>query len=277
MITDSILRGMRKLSGGDAMRHNDDRAMGGVVFSVELELAIDRPALHRQQRLDRLSGELIGLFERHQLPATWAVADPARSAATAAIAASALRHEVAVLGESSWLGRGAGRLRIERELARRIGGARQAGIAVSTLLLRNVSEPLDLDLLLEQQISAVSYSGMASPPSQRSGDRHFGVWHAPAAWRLPLAPHWWQPVRWQAARRLWQASRRQRIEHVAIDGDALVDQGERGLAQIAAIVKLAAKLRAERKLSVRTLAEIAAENLSHRFPQPAKSVLASAA
>ncbi|MEX2026709.1 MAG: hypothetical protein WEH44_05400 [Pirellulaceae bacterium] len=182
-----------------------------------------------------------------------------------------------MLGESSWLGRGAGRIRIERELARRVGGARQAGIAVTTLLLRNVSDPLDLDLLLGQQISAVSYSGGVSLSCQRSGGRHFGVWHAPAAWRLPLAPGWWQPVRWQAARRLWQATRRQRIEHVAIDGDALVDQGERGLAQIAAIVELAARLRADRKLSVRTLAEIATENLAQRFPQPAKSVLASAA
>ncbi len=253
-------------------------AAGGAVFSVELELAIDRPAIDRQQRLDRLAGELIRLFELNQLPATWAVADPVRSAATYAIGASSRRHEFAVLGESSWLGRGAGRLRIERELARRVGGARQAGIEVSTLVLRNVAEPLDLDLLLDQQISAISYSaGEVLPSSQRSVEPHYGVWQAPIAWRLPLAPCWWQPAPWQAARRLRQAIRLSRIEHVAIDGDALVDQGECGLAQIAGVLSLAARLQTEGKLPVYTLGEIASANLSHRFPEPSRSVLCPAA
>jgi hypothetical protein len=264
--------------GGDVMRRNDLAAAGRVVFSVELELAIGRSTVARQQQMDHLTGKLLSLFEEHRLPATWAVADPAHSAATGGIAASRLAHEVAVLGEPSWLGPGAGRLRIERELSRRVGGAREMGISVSTLVLREVAAPLDLSLLLEQQISAVSYpAGRSAQASAIPAELRFGVWQAPAAWRLPLAPCWWQPLGWQVAGRLRQASRTEHLLHVAVDGDALVDQGDQGLAQIASVASYAVRCRTAGMLTIGTMAEFAAENLAQRFPQPAKSLLAPAA
>jgi hypothetical protein len=260
------------------MRRADVRESGIVVFSAELELAIDRPSLDRQQRLDHLTGELLELFQQHRLPATWAVADPARSAATPSLLAGDIEHEIAVLGERSWIGRGAGRARVERELSRRFGGARKAGMQVSTLVLRNVPQPVDLDLLLAHDIAAVSYPaspGAAVGPS--AGTLRFGVWHAPIAWRLPLAPCWWLPVGWQGACRVRDAAARRRLLHVAIDGDALVDRADVGLDQVRTIVSQVGRLRDERKIIVRTLGELASENLAHRSAQPAKSLLAPAA
>ncbi len=259
------------------MRRSDQPAGGTVVFSVELELAIDRPARDRQQRMDHVTGELLELFQQQRLPATWAVADPARSAARSGILASTPGHEIAVLGERSWLGRGAGPLRIERELSRRVEGARQVGIPVATLILRNVSEPLDLDLLLAHQIAAVSYPPNSVAAIGPSSGPRFGVWHAPQAWRLPRTPRWWLPLGWQAAGKLREVIRQQRILHVAIDGDALVDSDQAGLAQVSTIVGQVARLRQQGKLKVRTLAQLGAANLAHRFPQPAKSLLAPAA
>ena len=259
------------------MRRND-QAAGRIVFSVELELAIDRNSVLRQQNLDHITRRLLSLFEQHGLKATWAVADPAHSAATAAITASPLGHEVAVLGEACWLGPGAGRPRMSRELARRVGGARQRGIAVSTLILRDVTAPLDLGLIRDQHISAISYpsNSFSLAGSIPHGPRS-GVWHAPAAWRMPLAPCWWQPFGWQLARRLGQASRAERIIHIAIDGNALVDQQERGLAQVAATIEQAARLHRAGKLAVGSMSSHAAEQRSHYTAQSAKSLLSPAA
>ena len=252
-----------------------DGAAGRFVLSVELELALDRSTIARQQQLEHISRRLLSLFERHELRATWGVADPAHSAATAAILAGPVPHEVAVLGEDSWLGPGAGRSRIERELARRIGGARQRGIAVTTLLVRDVAGPLDLGLLLDQQISAVASSTQWMPAG--SCGLRFGVWQAPSAWRLPATACWWRPIGWQVARLVRQARGQERIVHLAIDGDALVDQGDRGLAQVAGVMEQIARLRSAGTVAVSTMAEYAAENLAHRFPQSAKSLLSPAA
>jgi hypothetical protein len=260
------------------MRRADARESGIVVFSAELELAIDRPSLDRQQRLDHLTGELSDLFRRHRLPATWAVADPARSAATPCLLAGDIVHEIAVLGERSWIGRGAGRMRVERELSRRFGGARKADLHVSTLILRNVSQPVDLDLLLAHDIAAVSYpDNSTAAVGSSAGMLRFGVWRAPLAWRLPLEPCWWRPAGWQAARRLRDAIARRGLLHVAIDGDALVDREKTGMDHVRTIVKMVARLRNDGMIVVRTLQELALENLANRSAQPAKSVLAPAA
>jgi hypothetical protein len=260
------------------MLRTDKPDAGQVVFSIELELAIHRPSLDRQQRLDHLARDLLGLFEQHAIPATWAVADPARSAASAAIRSSTGKHEIAVLGDRSWIGPGAGRLRIERELSRRFEGARRMGMPAMTLVLRNVIEPLDLGLLLAHQIRTVSYRGdFGGWQAPAAGGLRFGVWHAPAAWRLPMASRWWSPVRRQARRMLREANCQRRTLHVAIDGDALVDQQEAGLAQVRAVVEEVARLHAQGGILLATLGEVGAAELAFRSAQPSRSLLKPAA
>ena len=74
-----------------------------VVFSIDLELEIERQSWDRQDRLAEIGSELLRLLDRHQIPATWGVADPSLSAATESILASSTPHEVAVLGDRSFL------------------------------------------------------------------------------------------------------------------------------------------------------------------------------
>jgi hypothetical protein len=64
---------------------------------------------------------------------------------------------------------------------------------------------------------------------------------------------------------------------VAIDGDALVDREKTGMDHVRTIVKMVARLRNDGMIVVRTLQELALENLANRSAQPAKSVLAPAA
>jgi hypothetical protein len=251
-------------------------AVKTVTISIELELEIGRQSDDRQCRLDDLAGELMALFDKHQLAGTWAVADPAHSAAAPAILASPVGHELAVLGDAAWLGPGVSRQRMERELARRFDGARQSGVNVSTLLLRNVREPLDLELLLSSGVTAVAYWPAAPADESDRPSPRYGLWHAPPAWRLPAASRW-LPAAWIIARRLRQPHRRTELLHVAIDSAALVERGESALAQIRCLMSQLARGREAGMWQVRTLQSLAAEALGERKSQPMRSILKPAA
>jgi hypothetical protein len=107
---------------------------GRLLLSIDLELDFPQRGRADLNRLDAATSALLALCERCQLAATWAVADPAYSAATDLIRAASPRNEVAVLGDQSWVGPGAGRQRFSRELARRFDSARAAGIDATTLV-----------------------------------------------------------------------------------------------------------------------------------------------
>ena len=77
---------------------------------------------------------MIALAESQRLPMTWAVSDPAHSAATSLILQSAIDHELAILGDANWIGPTAGRTRFARELVRRVSQARATGLEVTSLV-----------------------------------------------------------------------------------------------------------------------------------------------
>src|SRR5690242_18589445 len=70
------------------------RVVSGLMLTVDLELEVGKVAPVDNERLEAATAGLISLCERHALPATWAVADPARSAATESIRQSWLSHEL---------------------------------------------------------------------------------------------------------------------------------------------------------------------------------------
>src|SRR3972149_5892376 len=110
--------------------------VGYVHMTVEAEPTdVDRN-LARHRGLAQVTEQLLEMFDRHRLPATWAVGDPAHSAAAGLVAASETKHGLALLGDRYWIGKTAGRTRFARELARRASQARTAGIEVVTLLPR---------------------------------------------------------------------------------------------------------------------------------------------
>ena len=137
---------------------------GSLVISIDLELAPrQRMRLDDQRRLASTTDSLIEALRDCRLAATWAVADPAVSAATEVIRAAAENnnaendnaHDIAVLGDHTWIGPQAGRTRFARELSRRVLRAQVAGIGVSTLGVRDAVLSDHLDLLVQHGIPAV--------------------------------------------------------------------------------------------------------------------------
>src|SRR5688572_29258321 len=86
-----------------------------LLITVQLDPIADGSGLEHKKELAGVTKQLIDLMDIHGMPATWAVSDPAHSAATSRILRSAVPHELAILGDANWLGQEAGRTRFARE------------------------------------------------------------------------------------------------------------------------------------------------------------------
>jgi hypothetical protein len=202
------------------------------------------------------------------------------SAATESILAAGCGHEIAVLGDQAWLGPGCGRVRLDRELARRFSAPRKAGIPVRTLALRNVEQLVDLDLLIDHGVKAVCEPAAASPALIRKLGQppiRFGMWQPPAAWRLPTQGSWWSPVAWQIRREIKRAIRQRTRLHLRLDALRLVDAPDGAMDLVAATVRYMAVKRDAGQIAIETIGHLAERALEQRASIPSRSILRPAA
>lgn len=252
---------------------------GSLVFSIDLELDIEHRVPGDERRLDALSNRLIQLFQRHQAPATWAVADPARSMATDAILAARAPHEIAVLGDRTWIGAAAGRSRSARELARRFDGAREAGIDVSTLALRQTNVGEHHDLLVRHQISTVRCAPNASGGGAvRPEMLRFSVWQMPVSLRMPIKSRWFGAAASSLTVRhlIQQAIATSRVAHLAIDAPQMLVAENATLQVVERALRFAQRLRDAGSLEITTLREQVRRTAQPRQSAPAHSILRAA-
>jgi hypothetical protein len=253
--------------------------LGTVVLSIDLELDLEHYEDPLQRRLDEVRSQLVAMTRAASIPATWAVADPMLSAASESILASGCGHEIAVLGDRAWLGPGCGRVRLARELARRFSVPRKAGVSVSTLILRNVDQVIDLDLLIEHGVTAVcgpsvdgaAASKMALPPIR------FGLWQPPVARKLLPRQDWWIPAAWSIRRDIKRAIRRRTLLHLRLDALRLIDAPPSALEVVESMLRYMAAKRDAGQLQVETIGHLATKALDDRASIPSRSILRPAA
>ena len=257
-----------------------EKAQGVLAISIDLELDVDHASLVRQRKLDELTGHLLERLDSHQIAATIAVADPMHSAATEAITGAKQPHEVAVLADATWAGRGTGRERLARELDRRVGSAQRAGIAVSTLALRGTEFDEHYDLLPKNSITALR----AEATTQRHGrvaqphSLRFGVWQMPVSYRIPGRKCWWFGGEAGYVRRLiGRVASQHELMHLSIDGAKLIDCDASGLGTIDLVLAAVARLRERGQLTTRTIQEVALRLSPPKEKAPLHSILRPAA
>jgi hypothetical protein len=256
---------------------------GYFLLSVHLDPIADGHNLQHDAELASITRQLLDLADSHRLPVTWAVSDPAFSAATRRILLSDVDHELAILGDANWLGPTAGRTRFARELARRITQSRGAGIHVKTLVPRVASVGRHIDLVVKQQITAIS--GVTPTPGsswQTTLPRsiHYGVWELPISGCLPVETGRFRPIAWSHWR-IWRRIRRAMVAtstyHLVIDAPALAAQGSSTVKSIGRLMRRIADWRVRGLVAVETLG-MAADRLSAVPVQsPQRSILRRAA
>ena len=255
------------------------RADGGVAvsLSIDLELAIGRQTSLGQQRLEGVTACLVELLDNEGISATWGVSNPPLSAARDVILTARSTQEVAVLGERFWLGDGTSPSRLAQEFERRFEGARRAGLDVTTLMLRQTAEHLDLNLLLGHGITAVRGPAVSasSDGSNRSRAMRYGIWQVTSPILVPLSGSWWQPEPWAFQQRLKKAARDEMPLHLVLDAGRMAELSDLGLPAVAALVRKFGQMQESQQLRFVTLGELARRNLSRRASQPSRSVLAA--
>jgi hypothetical protein len=253
--------------------------VGHVHLTVEAEPTdIDRN-LDRHRGLASVTEQLFQMLNRHKLPATWAVGDPANSAVAALVAGSETRHGLAVLGDRHWIGKTAGRTRFARELARRVTQARRAGIEVVTFVPRVAPVTEHIDLVVKSGIQAVvdsQQNANARPTRPSPRALHYGVWEFSATNRLPLRSSWLPGSNWKLARNLRRAGKDAATIHLVIDVPAIEVAGYTATQRVEWIMRRVAKLRDRGVLQVETLGTAAARLSDLPAAKPQRSILRQA-
>lgn len=240
--------------------------------AADLDLATGRA-------LDQLGERLAALFAALELPATLAVADPATSRIER-FSSSPMKHEMAILGNASWMSRDVPPSRFARELSRRIDAGRAAGHSISTLVVN--SPALDhAGLAARHGITAVRQprtDKSTAGRGLRSRALQFGLWSFPVTITLP------------GVSRLWPGGGGGRAARAAIDQtiaqaglSQLVIEAPRMAAKsgryrvLERVLQYVNRHRDQGRLEVLTISAMAARLSSQRQGQPSRSILQSAA
>ena len=254
--------------------------VGQVLFTVQIDPLDGEFNIERHRGLADLTRRLVDLFSANRLSATWAAGNPAKCAATSAVLRSTVDHELAILGNSGWIGPTVGRTRFAQELARRVGLAGSAGVSVTSLVPRVASIKEHVDLVLKQGISAVAGLGeLPRTTMKQTVPRalHYGLWELPVTQRLPLPPSWMPGAARSLLRRMRSAAQEAETFHVVIDAATVEREAGRGEATIAKIVRGVAELRNRGLVRVETLTTAAARLASVPTVAPQRSILRHAA
>lgn len=195
------------------------QSTGTGVFGLSIDLK-EQSATSLQAELS----QLLKTLQRLQIPATFATPSPGCDGVFEELRGETLRHELAILADTSWVGPQVGRTHFARELARRVEIAQARKAAVRTIAVSDSDLSTNLDLLVKHRISVVRsplYTGF-QPQSLR-----FGVWQAPVSFTLPLKGRWqFGGAEWAINRALSRASRSQGLVHLVVDLATLREQAE---------------------------------------------------
>jgi hypothetical protein len=254
--------------------------IANVLVTVELDPIADSHCMEQLPGLADLTKNLVECFDTHRLPVTWAVNDPAHSAATSLVIRSAISHELAILGDPNWLGPTAGRTRFARELARRVSQARAAGIDLRSLVPRVESVKRHIDLVIKQHITAVAGVGLPPHVAYRypiPHALHYGVWEIPVTDRLPRRSLWFFEGGWSVLRKIRRAARDTATFHLLIDAPALQQEGRRAQHSVTWLAGRIARLRDRGLIRLETLAGATSRLSDTPAATPQRSILRRAA
>ena len=261
-----------------------------LVISVDVELSrvacVDSDQAQHVSLVDHRSRveslqQLLQVFDQAQVPVTWGFSDPARSQFIPALVNGTGRHEVALLGDMSWISPEAGRRGLCQQLVQRISMAQQAGVELSTLALYDGQLSADYDLLAKQQISMVRHPRSKSQSRKQASRRRslrYGLWEAPAALSLsPTSLPVCRPPGRMINRLMRRMVRHGGVGHLLLDLTGEQDVTTRGLKLVNRILQAISKYQRSTQLQICTLRDLASQWQPSQQSVTARSLLKIAA
>jgi len=223
---------------------------------------------------DTLARKLFHMVESRHLPASWVPMVPQRFSLRDKLAVSNSRHDLALVGDSTWIGKTAGRTRFARELAARVDATRAANIHVAAIALRDAELDDHLDLLVKHRVGMIR--------GQRRGDTRlqpqsvrFGVWYSPISAVLPQPQDWsWFGTKWSVRQIVRRAIRDGGVAHVVVDAARM--DGPAALNDMELVLAHLQRQRDKGVLAVTSLSGLAASLVRKPNGRKAKSILHAA-
>ncbi len=240
------------------------QSTGSGVFGLSIDLQ-NGSAGSRQAEL----AQLLKTLQRLQIPATFSTPSPGCDGLVERLRAESLRHELAILADSTWTGPGVGRTQFARELARRVETAKAHRASFRTIAVTDTELTTNLDLLVKHRISVVRspLNTGFQPQSLR-----YGVWQAPVSFTLPSKGRWaFGGTEWAINRSLSRAARAQGLVHLVVELATLVDQNE--MASLERILTTVQRRRNKGLIAVVTMQGLVARLAPQRQAASAQSVL----
>jgi len=261
-----------------------------LVVSVDVELtrmnAAEATQLDSISLVDHRSRiaslqQLVQMFQQAEVPATWGFSNPVNSQVVPELVGETGMHEVALLGDASWISLEKGRRGFCQQLVQRLADARQAGCELSTLALYDGAVQEDFDLLAKHQISMVRQvrkrqrTGKDSP---RHRTLRYGLWEAPQATMVsPLTKGWIGQSKRIVNKVIRRTIRQGGMGHLALDMTAGQYDSARGRKFVAQVLETLNQHRRSDQLEVCTLRDVAARWQPAQQHVTARSLLRVAA
>lgn len=188
--------------------------IGTVVLSID----VPSESVSGGRLNDTFARELFHMVESRHLAASWVPLAPKQFSLRDQLAAHNTRHDLALVGDPSWIGKGAGRTRFARELSTRVEAARSANINVAAIALYDTHLDDHLDLLVKHRIGMIRGQRRGGASLQPQSVR-FGVWYSPVSVVLPQTNEWsWFGTKWSLRQTIRRAIGAAGVAHVVIDG-----------------------------------------------------------
>ncbi len=254
------------------------RDRGVLVVTVDVPLAADTAA--SEQRVLETVDWLRNLLDRLQLPSTWGFSDARLPTAGPFASGASGLHELAVMGDRTWLGREAGRKRFARGLGERVAAARTAGAPATTLFAGHAICRDHIDLLIKRGFSAVR--GALDPdPVVRAGPAPacYGLWLFPTSPPLPRGNDRFTMWAWS----IWQnwclvrLADRGGYAQWALDIGRLVSADVAARDAVERVLTAAERLRSRDRLRVHNMTGWVERHRAVRLYPPSQSILRRAA
>jgi len=220
------------------------------------------------------------LLHKHELPATWAMTEPFGSQAER-LARESVGHEIAILGDGSWIGHAAGRGRFSQKLADRLERALATGIQVTSLVVVRGTVGDQAELAAKLGITAVRQALSDHKPGSGNPIRGMlgGLWQFAPALTLPGASRWLLGGggRGQARAAIDSAAAQRLGIHLAVDAGRLAERGSGALRLLDGVLRYISGRRSQGMLEAMTMRHAAVRLAGQYRAEPSRSILRSAA
>ena len=247
-----------------------------LVVSIDLEPRTNTTSLHHQREVGAAGNDLMRLFDKYRIPATWAVAEPGRDPKTDPILASNVAHEIAIQGDAVWSADTINRASFAGHLSESVARAADCEVDVRSLVGLNVKES-HTDLLVKHAITTLRSARTGKRRSVRwiePQQIRFGVWDLPESYRFPGPKSWLSEItKMSIQRSVKAAAARKRPLHLVVEAERVAESKLAHLKTLEGVLECAAKYRNANQLKTETLTDSVKLITARPFIQSSKSIL----